>query len=269
MFLLIVNTSVDASEKPAITMNGIRVFSSDHFQTNGNNIDYCISINSLEQDHQSCSRFGDACPNWFICNDTAAGMCQCGPGYHDNIRCDENKMISAVLNCFCVTSSNNELHAGYCFYNCERHINNKPHYTVYHEISKVVDLNEYMCGRFNRTGISCGQCKNGTSPFVLSYNMSCVECPEGHKNWWKFAVVGFVPLTIFCFFIVFFNINVTSSRLHGFVLFSQILSAPALIRIALIAIKGSPSPVIAVKITQSFNSLWNLEIFRSIIRTSV
>ena len=50
-------------------------------------------------------------------------------------------------------------------------------------LSNRVDLNENMCGRFNRTGISCGQCKNGTSPFVLSYNMSCVECPEGHKNW--------------------------------------------------------------------------------------
>ena len=118
---------------------------------------------------------------------TTAGMCQCGPGYYDNIRCDKNKMISAVSNCFCVTSSNNELHAGYCFYNCERNTFTNKLYdnSNYHKISDKEDLNEYMCGRFNRTGISCGQCKNGyyrTSPFVLSYNMSCVECPEGHKN---------------------------------------------------------------------------------------
>ena len=149
VFLLIVSTHVDVSEKPA---NRIRGFSLDTFpyQTNGSNSDHCVLIlnNSSEQDHHHCSRSGDSCPNWFICNDTTAGMCQCGPGYYDNIRCDENKMVSAVLNCFCVTSSNNELHAGYCFYNCERNISNKPYYIVYHEISNRVDLNEYMCGRF-------------------------------------------------------------------------------------------------------------------------
>ena len=198
----------------------------DGFQTYGNKRDHCVpnSNYSFKQNHHyNCSRSGKSRPNWFICNDKT-GKCQCGPGYYDNIRCDENKMVSAVMSCFCVTRSNNELYSGYCFYNCEQHTN-------IHKISNKVDLNKYMCGRFNRTGISCGECNNGTSPFVLSYNMSCVECSGGHKNWWKFALVGFVPLTNFYFLIVFLKINVISSRLHGLVLFSQVVSAPALIRL--------------------------------------
>ena len=195
-----------------MSVNKIRneQFSMDSFHTNGSSSENRISNNSSEQDHRHCSRSGDSCPNQFICNDTTAGMCQCGPGY---IRCDENKMVSTVLNCFCVTSSNNELHAGYCFYNCKRPIHIK---NVYHEISNKVDLNEHMCGRFNRTGISCGQCKNGTSESDCSLvlyelcgmSRGTQEPVEVCSSW--------ICSSHCCFlFIVFSNINVTSSRLHG------------------------------------------------------
>ena len=71
-------------------------------------------------------------------------------------------------------------------------------------------LNTSFCSYFNRTGLICGDCEEGHSPFVLSYNLSCVRCPEGHKNCWKFILVAFGPLTFFYFFVVPFNINVTS-----------------------------------------------------------
>ena len=122
-----------------------------------------------------------------------------------------------------------------------------------------------MCGHFNRTGISCGKCKPGLNPFVLSYNLSCVECPDGHKNWWKFALIGFVPLTFLYFIAIFFNISVTSSRLHGYVLFSQVLSTPAYVRILLIAVEDIPWLLSASKTLGPFFSLWNLDPFRSIL----
>ena len=103
------------------------------------------------------------------------------------------------------------------------------------------------------------------SPFVFSYNLSCVKCPNSHKNWWKFVLFGFVPLTLFYFFIVFFNINITSSRLCGFILFSQAFSAPAHVRIMLLATETIPPVSKAVKIIASFYSLWNLDLFRSVL----
>ena len=75
------------------------------------------------------------------------------------------------------------------------------------------------------------------SVLKLSYNLSCVECPDRHKNWWKFILAGFVPLTVFYLFILAFNINVTSSRLHGVVLYSQVISMPAFMRIVLFAFR--------------------------------
>ena len=104
-----------------------------------------------------------------------------------------------------------------------------------------------MRGRFNRAGTLCGQCAPGLGPFVLSYNLSCVECPDGNKNWWKFVLAGF-PLTFFYIFIVVFNINITSSRLHGVVLFNQAISMPALARILLLMFVTRPDTLKVVKL---------------------
>ena len=103
------------------------------------------------------------------------------------------------------------------------------------------------------------------SPLVLSYNLSCVKCPSSHKNWWKFVFFGFMPLTVFYLFIVFFNVNVTSSRLHGFILFSQALSTPALVRIVNLAAENTPIILKSVKLLEPFFSMWNLDPFRSLL----
>ena len=173
-------------------------------------------------------------------------------------------MISAVIECYCVTKVDSTTYAGYCFYNCGRHTIKVQQKSMYSIISNKKDMNEQMCGPFNRTGISCGKCKPGLSPFILSYNLSCVECPDSHKNWWKFALCGFAPLTLLYFIVIFFNVNITSSRLHGYVLFSQALSTPAYVRILFFAIEDIPWVLNGAKALEPFFSLWNLDLFRSI-----
>ena len=265
---LIIITSIkvaaSASVSKVLMLNGQQLHG-QHFYSNNSN--FCESQSAQPQRNGSCSRsrIADSCPTWFICSHTRSGKCQCGPNYNDGIKCDEKKMISAVLNCYCVTQVNNETYLGLCFYNCERPITDKAYQTIYHDISNISKLNDYMCGRFNRIGIGCGECRPGMSPFALSYNLSCVKCPSSHKNWWKFVFFGFMPLTVFYLFIVFFNINVTSSRLHGFILFSQGLTTPALLRILLLAIENTPITSKPVKLLEPFYSLWNLDPFRSLL----
>ena len=234
-----------------------------YFYSNENKI--CGS--TQPQINRSCSRSRttDSCPTWFICSHTRSGKCQCGPNYNDGIKCDEKTMISAVLNCYCMTQVNNKTYFGLCFYNCERPVTDKEYQTIYHNVSNKSELNNYMCGHFNRIGIGCGECQPETSPLVLSYNLSCVKCPNSHKNWWKFVFFGFMPLTVFYLFIVFFNVNVTSSRLHGFILFSQALSTPALVRIVNLAAENTPIILKSVKLLEPFFSMWNLDPFRSLL----
>ena len=207
-----------------------------------------------------------ACPTWFICDDH--NRCKCGDGHNDAVVCDENKFMSAVLDCHCVTydGDTNTTSLGACFYNCENYnfIEDK----VYHKLPATLEMliNQSACTRFHRKGLLCGDCEDGHSPLVLSYNLSCVECPDAHKNWWKFILVAFVPLTFFYFFIVLFNINVTSSRLHGVVIFSQALSMPAFVRIIFSRTsKGNSQLRISSKIIMTLYSFWNLDLLRSVL----
>ena len=209
-----------------------------------------------------------SCPTWFYCNPNTS-KCHCGPSHHGMIWCVEKIGTAAVSNCHCVTYDNetSDTHVGSCYYNCENTAQMTMYDRVYHPLPPhpAIELNNLMCGRFNRTGVLCGECKREHYPFVLSYNLSCVACQDGHKNWWKFILAGFIPLTLFYFFMVFFNVNITSSRLHGVVLFSQAISMPALARIILLTFMTQPDMLMAVKILVPFYSFWNLDFFRSII----
>ena len=75
-----------------------------------------------------------------------------------------------------------------------------------------------------------------------------------------------MPLTFFYFLVLLFNINVTSTRLHGLVLYSQTLSMPVLARLIMpILNKSAPALLKPAKILFIFYSFWNLDIFRSVL----
>ena len=125
-------------------------------------------------------------------------------------------------------------------------------------------LNDSACTHFHRRGLLCGDCEEGHSPLVLSYNLSCIPCKNGQKNWWKFFLAGFFPLTLFYLFVVLFNINVTSSRLHGVVWASQALSMPAFLRVVLFTLEIHGGLKLGKLLVMCY-SYWNLNFFRSIL----
>ena len=136
---------------------------------------------------------------------------------------------------------------------------------IYHYLPRNPEnlINDSACKHFHRRGLLCGDCEEGHSPLVLSYNLSCVPCENGQENWWKFVLTGFLPLTLFYIFIVLFNINVTSSRLHGVVWASQILSMPPFVRIVFFALQIYGNLNLG-RFFAMFYSYWNLDFFHSI-----
>ena len=223
----------------------------------------CVSKSTGIDNH--CSN-DSTCPTWFTCS--TEKKCQCDHKHKNKIVCDNEAQISGVLNCNCVTydKETRSTYVGACFYNCQD-INPSTDLSV-RELPKNPEtlINNSACTYFHRTGLLCGDCEEGYSPLVLSYNLSCVECPDGHKNWWKFILAGFVPLTIFYFLVLVFNINMTSSRLHGVIWYSQFISFPAFVRIVLFAFNIKYVEFLkAIKVAYTFYGLWNLDMFRSVI----
>ena len=143
---------------------------------------------------------------------------------------------------------------GKCIYNCGNPL-------LFHKLPADVSmLNGLIC---DRTGTLCSQCKNDTFPLAYSFNLQCVACTDFEANWVKYALVAFIPLTAFCFIIFLFQINIVSSHLCGFTLYSQAISMPVLSRVISIALRDEPKYSFLVKMLLALYKIWNLDFFRS------
>ena len=124
-------------------------------------------------------------------------------------------------------------------------------------------LNEVMCGLYNRNGRLCGECIEGYSPLVYSYSLHCRLCSqtESNHNIPKFIAVAFIPLTGFYLFVLVFKFNANSPQLHGFILYAQLISSPFVVRIL---IKYAYNESSAVKVFSTLYGFWNLDFFRTL-----
>ena len=133
------------------------------------------------------------------------------------------------------------------------------------------DLNEVMCGeRWNRDGRFCGKCIDSYYPLAYSYNMKCVECTNSmNYNWLKFMISAFVPLTVFFFLILAFGIKAYSPQLDAFIIFAQLFSTPANIRIVMeglnLDLYMHHSFVYLVRVLFAVYGIWNLDFFRTLL----
>ena len=231
-------------------------------------INHTFDVTKHAEDGYSRCSNDYTCPTWFLCN--SQNNCQCGDEYNAAVVCDDNQKNQQY---WIVTVSPMINRVGppildYASTIVRIATQKKKINYVYKKLPQKPEelLNKSSCTHFHRTSLLCGDCEEEYSPFVLSYNLSCVRCPGGHKNRWKFTFGGFVPLTFFYFFVIILNINVTSSHRHGVVWFSQALSIPAFVRPIISALShGSPHLLIATKTFLLFYSFWNLDLLRSVI----
>jgi len=116
-----------------------------------------------------------------------------------------------------------------------------------------------MCGHLNRTGRLCGQCKEGFSSLVYSYDLWCVECSHTHYNWLKYIPAAYLPL------MVFFIIILSSPQVNAFNLVSQILAAPANVQFMLLVLQGHPEISVVARVALAMYGIWNLDFFHTLI----
>lgn len=88
------------------------------------------------------------------------------------------------------------------------------------------ELPSTLCHSINRTGTLCGSCLPGYGPVVNGYGIECHHCPASKDsyNWVFYLMTEFLPVTIFFFVVVLFNISVSSGPANAFVFFAQVLT---------------------------------------------
>ncbi len=256
--LLLITPAASSSERYELN-HGLQLLNQERDSCNLNH----TCLNESGEDEES------TCPVWFLCN--VSKTCQCGPTLRGIIKCDEDRLASYVMNCFCVTTieGTGDTIAGACFANCAKTLLNDydraDSTSVYHLLPKNKSrLNSDMCGHMNRDGELCGKCKEDYYPMAYSYNQSCVRCENGHRNWWLYIIAAYLPLTFFYFFVLFFKISVTSSsHLHGYVFFSQAISMLPSAQLTIAVANTQPIQLGFAKASMTFLGIWNLDFFRA------
>ena len=232
----------------------------------------CLVNSTCSYNSGSNNSVDSDCPVWFNCTE---GKCECYPGYSDIVQCNLHLQSASVVDCFCVTQDpeSGEIVVGSCVEMCAHPHNGDLVDNVYHHLPKsTLQFNEKICAVSNRAGILCGSCKNNTYPLVYSYNHTCVssdKCGSKVLECFKYIVAAYGPLTVFYTIVLVFQINVTSSYLHGFIIFSQVLTVPMQMRVILSAMASRRLLSQIMRVMISFFAIWNLDFFRSFYNETI
>ena len=246
----------------------------------------CGSVNAVstadhrEQDGSSKVEWSGltntSCTTWKYRRPTT-GKCHCGVKYGGSlVLCsDHNKNFKvAVLHGYCITPAaldNQTLIVGTCQYNLlNYHTKINPFYFGLPQDPALVD--SAMCGDYSRTGQLCGDCIPGHSPPVFTYYPQCVNCTDGTNNWGKYLAVSLLPQTAFFMTVLVLRLRATSPALNGFILYSQLITPPPVLRLSAILaynfrrdhFSSDRALVQLMKALFTFHSVLNLDFFRFI-----
>ena len=205
---------------------------------------------------------GMECPPGLFCNNRT---CKCAH-YHypyDSIKCDEEKGTSAILDCYCATFDDNKTvtQVGACMFNCNKNMSGGDN--VYDSLTQNNSI--ITCLSFNRAGALCGRCLPEHYPLAYSFNLTCIKCPHVGWNWCRYIMAAYLPLTLFCFFVLFFEINAVTSHLHPVIWCSQAISMSVMSRMLFLhtGLQKHPIYMIIIKITFTLYGIWNFDFFRA------
>ena len=207
------------------------------------------------------------CPPWYFYNHSTSA-CECRESLNRLVHCDPSLDYVLVLNSYCMTYDNSDtgtMIVSACPYNIfnTTHI---PYLTNYHQVPlNSSELNDAMCGNFNREGQLCGQCKEGYYSPAYSYDLQCRNCTYSSYNWAKYIFVAFGPLTIFLLFIFLFKISIASPPLVAFVLICQLSTAPVHVRYILVLTENNITVNTLVRVMTTLYGIWNLDFFRTLL----
>ena len=233
-----------------------------------------LNILALAHEEGAEADLDTVCPPWMrpapIClvepesiNETNCSDCECGSSLNGLLSCNQSSKEVKLLACYCMSQSTilNKTIVGNCLYSCSRkYMIDMP--------SRPSELDKSTCSDQKRTGQLCGNCIADHSPPVYSYSIACVSCKPNKQYWVKYAVVAFVPLTIFYFIVLAFRISAVAPKLQCYILVSQVIAMPTHIRY-LYALQNyyKKSHTLQLKLAEvgiSMYSVWNLDFFRAI-----
>ena len=165
-----------------------------------------------------------SCPTWYrAVRNSRMIRCVCDATFEHVVMCDDIKQMTLIGGGYCMSYHDtiNDTVIGRCPFNYH-HPNAQTFYVTLPNVTS--ELNSFMCGGLNRTGLLCSHCQEGLGPAVLSYEMQCVKCFDKQYGWLLYITATLTPTTILCFIVIIFQFYVTSPEMNGFVFLCQFVT---------------------------------------------
>ena len=222
----------------------------------------CVS-SILSQDLDQNTSAITECPTWFIPDQDDPNMCDCGDCGTGNVYClrDDQVGIGAL---HCMTYTDGQTLFGHCPYAVSNSIDVNTQVTVLPK--NVSELNKFVCGKFNRIGLLCSQCRDNLTLAALSYSRICMECSDTdmRKGIVLFLALAFIPTTAFFLLVMVCGIDISSGPMNAVLIvlqvnLAQINQAPPSI---IVSSANSPSYKHTVITLLTFVGIWNLDFLR-------
>lgn len=163
------------------------------------------------------------CPVGFALTEESKCTCDIN-SYQGFTECDTNSLETYIRQGFWTGYVEDSLvtavcPVGFCHYNNYSGTTSIP----LPRTSSNSELDSSICGPF-RTGILCGDCKEGYSVYYHSPFFTCQKNQLCNIGWLFFILSELTPATVLFIVVLLLNIRFTSGKLNGFIFFSQILS---------------------------------------------
>ena len=131
----------------------------------------------------------------------------------------------------------------------------------------VSELNDYMCGPMNRRGSLCNECIDDFGLSATSFLYTCSNCTGFSTTYGipLYILIEIIPITILYLIILIFRINLTSSPMTCFILYSHSIMNTIIIDLE----HPIPEIVFQVKyfriVVIASYGMWNLDFFKYIL----
>ena len=126
----------------------------------------------------------------------------------------------------------------------------------------VSELNQFLCGGLNRTGVLCSQCQEGLGTAIFSYSMQCLPCMSMGLGWTLYMFLATFPTTVLFLLMLLFQVRITSGPLNAYIFACQLgVSAVNLS----ITFEGTSFIHVLVLTLSTIYGMWNLNFFRYLI----
>ena len=202
------------------------------------------------------------CPTWFVpVYNNGTMSCVCGDSLDGVVLCEQESNASLLyLYCMTYDEVNNSMACNYCPY----HYHKPDVQGLYVKLPQnVCDLNEFMCGGLNRTGLLCSDCKPGLGPAVFSYTLHCLECLESGYGWLLYMFLATFPTTVMFLVVLLCRIRITAAPMNAFIFGCQVIVSLIDASPSAYTDASKPTYYLAVFILTVYG-VFNLDFFRYI-----